>query len=218
MAVTIALRCLVLVPALVLVTASAAAAQYRRHVEDLPPIFGVALSAGLLLDYEETITPVVTPLPEENRRGVRTIGNQLTVTLAARYGRGLAVYGSVTLGFPPDAELSGADPLTGDPLTGTEDSGLSRIGSIGLSFIPLPDLLGLRLEVGAAWLDLGEGGSYLGVRVAGAARFLELGDHLGVQLAWDGYFAGGQYDRAGVEHQIRGGMLTGLRLAAELEY
>ena len=204
--------------ALLLAGAGPATAQYRRQVEELPPIFGVGVSLGALLDYEETLTPVETPLPEQDRRGVRSVDTHPAVTVTARYGRGLAVYGAATVGFAPDAELSGTHPLTGAQLTGTGEGGLIRIGSIGLSFIPLPDLLGLRLEIGPAWLDMGEGGSYLGVRIAGAAKFLELGDRAGVLLAWDGYFAGGQHDRDEVEYQIRGGMISGVRLGVELQY
>jgi hypothetical protein len=208
----------VLASALLLATADPAAAQYRRQVEELPPLFGIGVSIGALLEYEETLTPVETPLPTQDRRALRTVGTHPAVTVAARYGRGLAIYGSLALGFAPDAEMSGTNPLTGATVTGTEDTGLVTIGSIGLSFIPLPDLLGLRLEVGPSWVDLGEGGSYIGVRVAGAAKFLELGDRAGVLLGWDGYFAGGQYDRDRVEYQIRGGMLSSVRLGVELEY
>ncbi|HUF13267.1 MAG TPA: hypothetical protein VMN78_09220 [Longimicrobiales bacterium] len=214
---TMALR-LILLPTLLLFTSGTTAAQYRRQVEDLPPVFGVSVSVGGVLDYEETMTPIETPLPDEERRGVRSLDAQPAVTVAARYGRGLAIYGNVMLGFGADAELSGADPLTGAPLGGTEDGGLLRVGSVGLSFVPLPDLLGLRLELGPAWLDLGDGGSYLGLRIAGAAKFMEIGDRLGVVLAWDGYFAGGQHDRDAIEFQIRGGLISGVRLGVELEY
>ena len=41
---------------------------------------------------------------------------------------------------------------------------------------------------------------------------------LGAVLAWDGYFVGGQNDRDGIEYQVRGGRLTGVRLGIELEY
>lgn len=218
MNVTTALKRLVLVPALLLLSSKPVEAQYRRHVEDLPPVFGVSLSVGALRDYDETITPVVTPLPEEERRGVRSADTQPAITVAARYGRGLALYGHLMVGFGSDVELSGTDPRTGGPLTGTEEGALMTAGSVGMSFIPLPDLLGLRLEIGPAWLDMGDGGSYLGLRIGGAAKFVEIGDRLGVVLAWDGYFAGGQHDRDGIEHQIRGGMISGVRLGLELEY
>lgn len=212
------LRFGLMLPLLIIFSAEGVAGQYRRQAEELPPIFGVSLSAGMLLGYEETLTPVETPDPADERRGVRTVDPMPAVAIAARYGRGLAVYGNVTLGFGSDAELSGTHPLTGTELSGTTELGMLRIGSVGLSFAPLPDLLGLRLEIGPAWLDMGDGGSYLGLRIAGAATFLELGDRLGVLLAWDGYFAGGQHDRDRIEHQIRGGMVSGVRLGAEVVF
>lgn len=204
--------------ALVGASAVGASAQYRRQVEELPPAFGVSASLGALLSFEETVTPIETPLPEEERRGVRSIDALPAVSVGARYGRGIAVYGNLTMGLGGEAELSGTDPLTGEPLTGTEDVGLITIASIGLSFVPVRNLMGLRLEIGPAWLNLGDGGSYLGVRVAGSARFLELGDRGGVVLAWDGHFAGGQNDQDALEYQIRGGIISGIRLGFELEY
>lgn len=209
---------LVLASALVLAWAGGVSAQYRRQVEELPAAFGVSASLGALLSYEETVSPIETPLPDEERRSVRSVDAMPALSVAARYGRGIAVYGTVTLGLRGDADLSGTSPSTGEPLAGTEDTGLVTIASLGLSFVPVRDLMGLRLELGPAWLDLGDGGSYLGLRVAGSARFLELGDRGGVVLAWDGHFAGGQDDQADLEYQIRGGIVSALRLGFELEY
>lgn len=208
------------VPALLLalVTTAPAAAQYRRQVEQLSPAFAVTGSVGVLFDYSETMNPVETPLPEENRRGLREVGTSPWVSVGARYGRGIAIYGSIGAAFPGDADLSGADPLTGASLEGTDDAGLITIYSVGASFIPLRDVMGLRIDLGPTWMDLGEGGSYLAVHVSAAAKFLEIGDRGGVLLAWDGFFAGGQHDRDGVEYQVRGGRMSGVRAGFEMAF
>lgn len=208
-----------LLPALALVTADTAAAQYRRQVEELPPALGVSASIGALLSWEETTTPVATPDPiGADRRGRREVGAVPAVSVAVRYGRGIAVYGSGTIAFGAEAELSGTDPLTAAPLSGTEDVGRITIASVGVSFVPVRNLMGLRLDLGPAWLDMGSGGSYVGLRIATSARFLQIADRLGVLLAWDGYFAGGQDDREGIEYQIRGGIVSQARLGFELEF
>lgn len=194
-----------------LVSATPTEAQYRRQVREQVPAYAVVATVGALLPYEETITPIETPLPDENRRGRRNVDTAPWLSLSARYGRGLAVYASVAAALPGDAELTGADPETGAPLTGTVDVGLISIVSAGMSFTPLRSASGLRLEVGPAWVDLGDGGSYLAVRLAATASFLDIGDRGAVLLGWDGYFAGGQYDRDGTEYQVRGGILNGLR-------
>lgn len=204
---------------LLLLSAEAASAQYRRQVEELPPAFGVSVSFGALLSWDETVTPVVTPDPDDpERRGIRSIGTIPALSVGARYGRGIAVYGSATVGLDAEAERSGTDPLTGVPLSGTDDVGIVSMLSAGFSFVPVRNLMGLRLDLGPAWADLGSGGSYLGLRVAAAARFLEIGDRMGVVLAWDGYFVGGQDDREGIEYQVRDGIISGVRLGLELEY
>ena len=204
---------------LLLSTAPDASAQYRRQIDEPPPAFGVTASLGALMAWEETITPVVTPDPDgPDRRGLRSIGGVPALTIGARYGRGIALYGAATVAFGAEAELGGTDPITAVPLSGTEDVGLVTIASVGVSFVPVRDLMGLRIDLGPAWADLGDGGSYLGLRVAAAAKFLEVGDRLGAVLAWDGYFVGGQDDRDGIEYQVRGGMITGVRLGIELEY
>ena len=207
-----------IVSLLLAASADGAAGQYRRQVEELPPAFAVSASIGALLSYDESVTPVETPLPDENRRGRRSVDTQPTISLAARYGRGIAVYGNVLVAPAGEVELSGNSPETGAPLTGTEDLGTLTITSIGASFVPVRSVMGLRLDIGPAWLNLGEGGSYLGVRVAGSARFLEIGDRVGVALGWDGHFAGGQNDRDSREYQIIGGMISGLRLGFDLEF
>lgn len=209
----------VLIAGLLLFGAAApASGQYRRQVEELAPAFAASVSAGALFSYEETTTPVPTPEPDAERRGRRSIGTVPAVSVSARYGRGLAVYGSATAAFGAEAELSGFEAITGAPLTGTEDVGMITILSAGMSFAPLRDVMGLRLEIGPAWLDLGEGGSYLGIRIAAAARFLEIGNRGGVVLGWDGYFAGGQHDRDEVEYQVKGGLISGVRLGYEVRY
>ena len=204
---------------LLLLSADPASAQYRRQVEELPPVFGVNASLGALLSWDETITPVVTPDPDApERRGLRSVGTVPAVSVGARYGRGIAVYGSATVGLGAEAELSGADPISGLPIEGTDDVGLVTLVSVGASFVPVRNLMGLRLDLGPAWADLGNGGSYLGLRIAAAARFIEVGDRMGVFLAWDGYFVGGQDDRDGIEYQVRGGIISGVRLGLELVY
>ena len=201
-----------------LASALPASAQYRRQVEVLLPPWAVTVSAGGLFSYDETMNPVETPDPEQPRRGLRSIGTSPTVSVAARYGRGIAVYANVTAGFLGDAELSGNDPLTGATLEGTGDAGLAMIYSAGASFAPLRDVIGLRIDIGPAWMDMGTGGSYAALRVAASAKFIEIGDRGGVLLAWDGYFAGGQHDRDDVEYQVRGGRLSGLRAGYELTF
>lgn len=181
-------------------------------------MFAASISAGALLGYDETITPVETPFPEEERRGVREVGNIPWISAAARYGRGIAVYGNVGIGFPGDAELSGTEPLTGDVLEGSTDVGTVFIVSAGASVVPLRDVMGLRMDIGPAWVDLGNGGSYLALRIAASAKFLEIGDRGGVLLGWDGYFAGGQHDRDGIEYQVRGGLISGVRVGFEMAY
>jgi hypothetical protein len=140
------------------------------------------------------------------------------VSLSARYGRGLAVYANATAAFGGEAERSGFDALTGAPLTGSDGLGTIMIVSAGMSFAPLRDMMGLRLDIGPAWLDLGDGGSYVGIRIGAAARFLEIGNRGGVLLGWDGYFAGGQFDRDDIEYQVKGGFVSGVRLGYELRY
>jgi hypothetical protein len=209
---------LALVPVLLAATAGTATGQYRRQVEELPPVFGASVSLGALFSWEETVTPIETPLPEgPDRRTIREVGTVPAISVQARYGRGLAVYGNATVGAGGSAELSGSDPLTAAPVSGEQDIGLVGIVSVGLSFVPVPDLMGLRLDLGPTWADLGDGGSYLGLRVAAAARFLEIGDRFGVVLAWDGHFLGGQDDQDRVEYQIRDGIVTGVRMGFELE-
>lgn len=208
------LACVLMLPSV-----DPAAAQYRRQVEELPPAFGASVSLGALLPWEETLSPVVTPDPDgPERRGLRSVGATPTISVGARYGRGIAVYGSATIGIGAEAELSGSDPLTALPLSGSEDVGLVTLTSVGFSFVPVRNLMGLRLDLGPVWTDLGGGGSFVGLRVAAAARFLEVGDRLGAVLAWDGYFVGGQHDRDRVEYQVRGGIISALRLGFELEY
>lgn len=208
----------IFVTALLCASATPAAAQYRRQVEQLTPALAVTASVGALLGYSETMNPVETPPPEENRRGLREIGTSPWVSVGARYGRGIAIYGAIGAAFTGDAELSGADALTGASLEGSEDAGLITIYSIGASFIPLRDVMGLRIDLGPTWMDLGEGGSYAAVHVAASAKFLEIGDRGGVLLAWDGFFAGGQHDRDDVEYQVRGGRMSGLRAGFELAF
>jgi hypothetical protein len=198
--------------------ATPASAQYRRHVENLAPMFAATVSLGALFPYDETITPVETPTPEENRRGVREVGAAPWLSAEARYGRGIAVYANAGGALPGEADLSGTDPLTGEVLEGTDDVGLVYHVSVGASVAPLRDVMGLRLDIGPAWLDLGSGAGYLALRVAASAKFFEIGDNGGVLLAWDGFFAGGQHDRDGIEYQIRGGLITGVRVGFELTH
>ena len=181
-------------------------------------MFAASVSLGALFAYDETITPVETPTPEEDRRGVREVGASPWLSAQARYGRGIAVYGNVGVALPGEAELSGTDPLTGGVLEGTSDIGMIYHVSVGASVAPLRDVMGLRLDIGPAWLDLGNGGGYLALRVATSAKFLEIGDNGGVLLAWDGFFAGGQHDRDEIEYQIRGGLISGIRVGFELTH
>ncbi len=201
---------------LLLALAQPAEAQYRRRTQELPPLYAVTLSAGALFGYEETMNPVETPEPEEDLRGVRDVGASPWLMLSARYGRGLGVYASASAARAEDAELSGFDPITGDPLEGTTaETGTLAIYSAGVTFAPLRIAQGLRIEAGPAWLDLGTGGSYLAVRLAAAATFFAIGDHGRVFVAWDGYLAGDQYDRDEVEYQVRSGYITGVRAGFE---
>ena len=203
---------------LVVLAPEPVSAQYRRQAEELVPPFAVSLSAGALFSYDEITSPVDPVDPDEDRRGVRSVGTTPAVSVAARYGRGIAIYAHATVAFGGEVELSGFDALTGAPLDGTEDRGTVYIVSAGASFAPLRDVMGLRLEAGPALLDLGNGGSYIGIRVAASARFLDIGNSGGVLIAWDGYFAGGQYDREDVEFQVKGGLLSGARLGYELRF
>lgn len=194
---------------------SPASAQYRRHVPDPEPAFAVSVSAGALLPFEETTTPVDVVDPNDIRRGLREIGTVPWVVASARFGRTIAVYASASAAFPGDAELSGTDPLTGDPLSGTEEVGMITVLSAGLSFAPLADARGLRLEVGPAWMDLGDGGTYFGVRGGATAKFFAIGDGGGVFLGWNGLFAANEDERDGVEYGVRGGFINGLRIGFE---
>ena len=181
-------------------------------------MFAATASIGALFAYVETVTPVETPTPEEDRRGVRELSASPWLSGHARYGRGIAVYGNAGVALPGEAEMSGTDPMTGAVLQGTDDVGLVYYVSAGASVAPLRDIMGLRLDIGPAWLDLGNGGGYLALRVATSAKFLEIGDNGGVLLAWDGFFAGGQHDRDGIEYQIRGGPISGVRVGFELTH
>lgn len=203
------------VAALLLALAQPAEAQYRRRTQELPPLYAVTLSLGATFPYDETMNPVRAPQPEDDVRGIREIGTSPWLSLSARYGRGLGIYVSGSVGRGGDTELSGFDPLTGEPLMGTTETGTLMIVSAGASFAPLRIARGLRIEAGPAWLDLGNGGSYLAMRLGAAATFLSIGDHGGVFLAWDGYLAGGHYDRDEVEYQIRRGNITGVRAGFE---
>lgn len=198
-------------------TADSAEAQYRREIEELPPAFGASVSVGTLWSYSESITPVETPPPDENRRAIRDIDTQPALSLMARYGRGIAIYGAATVGFGSTVEVSGNDPETGAILDDSGDAGTILITSIGVSFVPLERVSGLRLAFGPAWLNLGSGGSYLGVRASADARFLELREGLAIVLGWDGYLAGGQDDQDRLEYQLRGGTVSGVRLGVGLE-
>ncbi|HEX6589425.1 MAG TPA: hypothetical protein VF039_10405 [Longimicrobiales bacterium] len=200
---------------LLLALAQPVEGQYRRRSQELPPIYGVTLSVGALFPYEETMNPVRAPEPDQDMRGLRDVETSPWVVLSARYGRGLGVYASASGAMGGDAELSGFDPITGEPLTGTADTGTLAILSAGVSFAPLRVARGLRIEAGPAWMDLGTGGAYLAARLAAAATFLSIGENGGVFIAWDGYLAGGQYDRDEIEYQVRHGYLTGLRAGFE---
>jgi hypothetical protein len=164
------------------------------------------------------MNPVETPEPQQPRRGIRSIGTAPTASIAVRYGRGIAIYANIGAAFLGDVDLSGNDPLTGAVLEGSEDAGLGMIYSAGASFAPLRDIAGLRVDIGPAWMDLGGGGSYVALRIAAAAKFLEIGDRGGLLVAWDGYFAGGQHDRDGVEYQVRGGRMSGVRAGYEMAF
>lgn len=179
-------------------------------------MFAASLSVGALLPFEETARSIETPAPDESRRAIRSIGTSPWVSGSVRYGRGLALYAAGGLAFAGDAELSGTDPFTNAPLEGSEGVGAIWTVSAGASFTPLRNAEGLRIEVGPAWLDLGTGGSYVAVRIAAAAKFLQIDDVGGVLVAWDGYFAGGQHDRDEVEYQIREGLISGVRLGFEI--
>ena len=191
--------------------AQPAEAQYRRRAQELPPLYAVSLSVGALFSFEETMSPVTTPEPEEERRGLRDVGTSPWVAISARYGRGLGVYASASAARAGNAELSGTHPTTGVVLEGTTEVGTLTIFSAGVSFSPLRIAPGLRFEAGPAWLDLGSGGSYLAARLSASATFLAIGDDGGVFVGWDGYVAGGQHDRDEIEYQLRGGNVTGLR-------
>lgn len=192
-------------------------AQYRRQIEELPPILATSVSFGLLLPYEETVTPIVTPPPDVTQRTVREVGVQPAVTASVRYGRGIALYASGTVAFGGTADLSGTDPLTAAPVSGSEDVGVVFVVSAGASFQPIREAVPVRIEVGPALMDLGDGGSYLGVRLAVAFRFLEIGSRGGVFVDWDGMIAGGQDDQNEIEYQIRRGLVQGVRLGFELD-
>ena len=200
---------------LLLALVQPAEAQYRRRTQELPPLYAVTVSMGALFPYEETMNPVRAPQPEEDMRGLREIATSPWVALSARYGRGLGVYASASAARAEDAELSGFDPLTGEALEGTDETGMLSIFSAGVSFAPFRVARGLRVEAGPAWMDLGSGGSYLAVRLAAAATFLSIGDNGGVFVAWDGFVAGGQHDRDEIEYQVRRGHITGLRAGFE---
>ena len=201
---------------LMLASAEPAHAQYRRQMEELEPMLGVSISAGALLSYDETVRPIETPPLDEDRSTTRSIGTTPWLSASARYGRGLALYANAGVGIGGEAELSGTDPLTGEVVDGTDDLGVMWMISAGASFAPLREAMGLRLEVGPAWIDTGSGGSYLAARISASAKFVEIGDSGGILIGWDGYFAGGQHDRDAVEFQLVEGMISGVRLGFEL--
>ena len=203
---------------LLVASADGAGAQYRHQIEELEPMLAASLSAGALLSYDETVRPIETPLPDEDRRTTRSVGTTPWISATARYGRGLALYANAGIGIGGEAELSGTDPLTGEVVDGTDETGLMWMISAGASFAPLREAMGLRLEVGPAWLDLGDGGSYIAARISASAKFIEIGDRGGVVVGWDGFFAGGQHDRDEVEFQVREGMISGVRLGFEMAY
>lgn len=203
---------------LLLLSSAPVEAQYRRQIEELPPILATSVSFGLLLPYEETVTPIVTPPPDVTQRTRRDVGLQPSATASVRYGRGIALYGSGTVAFGGTADLSGTDPVTAAPVSGSEDVGLVYMVSAGASFQPIREAVPVRIEVGPALMDLGDGGSYLGLRLALAFRFLEIGSRGGVFLDWDGVIAGGQDDQDEVEYQIRRGLVQGVRVGFELDF
>lgn len=210
---------LMMAAALVPMWAGSASAQYRRQIEELPPILAASVSFGVLLSYDEIVSPVVSPPPDDPpRRTTRDVGMQPAVTASVRWGRGIAIYAAGTVGFGGSAELSGTDPLTAAPVDGSEDLGTVYILSAGASFQPIREALPVRIEAGPALIDLGDGGSYLGLRFALSYRFIEFRDFGGVFLDWDGFVAGDEDEQDQVEFQLRRGLVQGLRLGLELDF
>ena len=206
------------VAVLLLALAQPAEAQYRRRTQELPPIYAVNLSFGALLPYDETVTPVHPPEPDINLRSVRSVGTSPWVSLTARFGRGIGVYANGSAAFAPEAELSGTDPLTGEAISGTTETGTITVVSAGVSFAPLRGMYGLRIEGGPAWLDMGSGGSYFAGRGAVQLQLFTLGDRGRVFAAWDAYLGGSQDTQGEVEYQLRKGNVMGLRAGFELAW
>lgn len=210
---------LAIAAALAVACGDSASAQYRRQIEELPPIFAASVSFGALLSYDESVTPIVTPPPDgPPHRMNRDVGPQPSVTAAVRYGRGIAIYAAGTAAFSGSAELSGTDPLTAAPVSGSDDLGPVYMVSAGASFQPIREALPVRMEVGPALLDMGDGGSYIGLRFSLGFRFVEFRDFGGVFLAWDGFVAGDEDEQSQIEYQLRRGLVQGLRLGLELDF